>query len=234
MTKVALRLNGPRRPAADGIAAVMLALCLGAVAGVSREAPGLAGMAVVLGAGVLAWACARAAAPRAAANDNALLRSRNQPRHAIAGPQTIGERTMFGSGDTKDRTQAARRPNGGLSVIGADVTVTGNIATDGDLHIDGTVAGDIACGALVQGASSRIVGTVTAKAARLAGTIEGAVSVVALTIEKSARLRGDAAYRTLQIDTGAQVDGRMSHLVDGQAAAPDSPLRLVDASDAAG
>ena len=127
-----------------------------------------------------------------------------------------------------------RRRAAGLSVIGADVTVTGNIRTDGDLHVDGTVEGDIVCGSLVQGASSRIVGTVAAKTARLAGTIEGTVSAAALTVEKSAKLRGDASYQTVQIETGAQVDGRMTHLAAGQAAANDGPLRLIDASDAAG
>ena len=119
---------------------------------------------------------------------------------------------------------------GGLSVIGADVTVTGDIATDGDLHIDGTVEGDIRCGSLVQGASGRIKGTIHAKSARIAGTVEGEIAVTALTIDASARITGDSAYATLTIATGAKVDGRMSH---DAATTPDAPLRLVDKTDAA-
>lgn len=117
---------------------------------------------------------------------------------------------------------------GALSVIGAGVTVTGDIATDGDLHVDGVVAGDIACGTLVQGPQSRIAGTIRATTARLAGTVEGEVRVTALTLEPTARIHGDSSYETLSIAAGAQVDGRMAHIA---AAAPEPPLRLVDSSD---
>ena len=116
-------------------------------------------------------------------------------------------------------------------MIGADVTVKGDVATASDLHIDGNIEGDIDCGALVQGASSRIKGVVKAKSARLAGTIEGSVAVAALTIERTARISGDVSYETLAIDAGAQIDGQMTHR-GGIAAAPDTPLRLTDASDA--
>ena len=130
------------------------------------------------------------------------------------------------------RTRAEQRGTGGLSVIGTDVVVTGNIATTGDLHVDGTVEGDISCGSIVQGTSGRIVGTVTAATARLAGTVEGRVAAATLIVEKAAKLRGDAEYQTLQIENGAQVDGRMTHLSAEDRAANDAPLRLVDASDA--
>ena len=130
---------------------------------------------------------------------------------------------MFG-----DRKEPPRR--GGLSVIGGDVTVSGDIATDGDLHVDGRIDGDIACGSLIQGPAGHIVGTVTAKTARLAGAIEGAVNVDTLTIEASARIRGDCTYTTVTIETGAQLDGRMTHRGAGDTAEP--PLRLVDATDA--
>ena len=132
---------------------------------------------------------------------------------------------MFG-GNKQDQRRS------GLSVIGADVTVTGNITTDGDLHIDGMVIGDIACGSLIQGEAGRITGILTARDARLAGTLDGEVRVTALTIERTARLTGDSSYETLTIETGAHVDGRMNHR--GQVVAPEPPLRLVDATDAAG
>jgi len=41
--------------------------------------------------------------------------------------------------------------NAPFSVIGGDVTITGNIDATVDLHIDGKVNGDIKCAALVQG-----------------------------------------------------------------------------------
>lgn len=191
--------------------------------------PVIGGPLVALAVGAIGWATA-SPAPRApaCANDNAPRAGSPLPRrHARQAGQAPGATAMMGG------KRAEQRGTGGLSVIGAEVTVTGNIATRGDLHVDGTVEGDISCGSLVQGASGRIVGTVTATTARLAGTIEGRVAATTLIVEKAAKLRGDAEYQTLQIETGAQVDGRMTHRT-ADARSGEAPLRLVDASDAAG
>ena len=60
-----------------------------------------------------------------------------------------------------------------FSVIGADVTIKGNISASADLHIDGTIDGDITCANLVQGEKSSISGGVVAESARLAGRVAG-------------------------------------------------------------
>ncbi len=101
---------------------------------------------------------------------------------------------------------------GMFSVLGNDVTIVGNIHASADLHIDGKVEGDVRCGALVQGAESQIRGNVYAETARLAGTIEGAVSVRQLTVERAARITGDVEYETIAIENGAAIDGRLKHI----------------------
>lgn len=108
--------------------------------------------------------------------------------------------------------QAPGGKRGMFSVIGPDVTVTGNIAATADLHIDGRVDGDVNCSSLVQGTESRIQGSVKAETARLAGTIEGTVSVRQLTIERAARITGDVEYETIAIENGASIDGRLKHI----------------------
>lgn len=97
-----------------------------------------------------------------------------------------------------------------FSVIGADVTITGDIAASADLHIDGTVKGDIRCAALVQGEGSAIHGAVSAESARLAGKVTGSITARELVILKSARIEGDVHYDALTIEQGAQVDGRFA------------------------
>lgn len=101
---------------------------------------------------------------------------------------------------------------GMFSVLGPDVIITGNIVATADLHIDGRVEGDVDCGSLVQGTESRIVGLVKAETARLAGAIDGAVSVRQLTIERAARITGDVEYETISIENGASIDGRLKHV----------------------
>ena len=96
-------------------------------------------------------------------------------------------------------------------MLGPDVTITGNLKASADLHIDGRIEGDVDCGALVQGAESRIVGTVSAQEAKIGGTIEGKVSVRRLTVEQSAKIHGDVEYETIAIENGAHIDGRLKH-----------------------
>ncbi|WP_374131574.1 MULTISPECIES: polymer-forming cytoskeletal protein [unclassified Sphingomonas] len=99
-----------------------------------------------------------------------------------------------------------------FSVLGSDVIVTGNIMATADLHIDGRVDGDVNCGSLVQGTESRIAGNVRAETARLAGAIEGTVSVRQLTVERAARITGDVEYENIAIENGASIDGRLKHI----------------------
>jgi len=115
---------------------------------------------------------------------------------------------------------AERSPAGGprpvassatFSVIGADVVIKGNVSATADLHVDGTVQGDIACASLVQGESSRVEGAIEAETARLAGRVKGTISVRDLVILRSARIEGDVHYDTLTIEQGAEVEGRFAH-----------------------
>lgn len=126
-------------------------------------------------------------------------------------------------------TQNGKR--GVFSVLGADVTITGNIAASADLHIDGRVNGDVACANLVQGADSVIIGNVKADSARVAGTIEGVVAIRQLSVERSARITGDVEYENLSMENGATIDGRMKRTT-GTTARIET-VQLVASSDAA-
>jgi cytoskeletal protein CcmA (bactofilin family) len=118
--------------------------------------------------------------------------------------------------------------HGTFSVIGADVAVTGNVAADGDLHIDGRVNGDVRCATLVLGEGGRIEGNVDAAEARIAGAVDGAIRAGTLSIERSARISGDIAYDALDMAAGARVDGRLTHNAAG------GGLKLVASTDGAG
>ncbi|HEY6815788.1 MAG TPA: polymer-forming cytoskeletal protein [Croceibacterium sp.] len=97
-----------------------------------------------------------------------------------------------------------------FSVIGADVAIKGDIEASADLHVDGSVAGDLVCASLVQGESSLIEGAIKADSARLAGTVKGTITARDLVILKTARIEGDVHYEALTIEQGAQVDGKFA------------------------
>ena len=114
-----------------------------------------------------------------------------------------------------------------FSVIGADVTITGNINASADLHIDGTIEGDITCASLVQGEKSMISGVVTAATARLAGTVKGSITAKELVILKTARIEGDVHYDALTIEQGAEVDGRFApNARQAVKAVPSAPAQV--------
>ena len=110
-----------------------------------------------------------------------------------------------------------------FSVIGADVTIKGDISASADLHVDGRIEGDIACASLVQGETSEVHGQIEAQSARLAGRIVGSIHARELIILKSARVEGDVHYDALTIEQGAEVEGRLSHRAPNKPAAAAKP-----------
>tara|TARA_A100001391_G_scaffold199260_1_gene181973 strand:- start:1129 stop:1512 length:384 start_codon:yes stop_codon:yes gene_type:complete len=113
----------------------------------------------------------------------------------------------------------AGKGNSTFSVFGSDTAITGDIKASADLHIDGSVEGDISCSSLVQGETSTVKGAIEAESARLAGTIEGSIAARELVILKTAKITGDVFYDALTIEQGAQVEGRFAHR-DARAKAP--------------
>ena len=117
-----------------------------------------------------------------------------------------------------------------FSFVGPEMMVTGNIVTEGDLHIDGKVEGDVRCGALTLGESGEIRGNIIAGEARLGGLIDGAVEAGTVMLEPSARITGDILYETLSISSGADVEGRFKRRKgsgDGSSGARAESARLV-------
>ena len=111
-----------------------------------------------------------------------------------------------------EQRPAVRSGGGTLSFLGAEVTITGNIGGQGNLHIDGRVDGDVSCASLIIGNSGQVNGNITADDAKIAGTVTGTVAAKVLTIEASARITGDLSYDSVSVETGAQVDGRVKRL----------------------
>ncbi|WP_369026497.1 polymer-forming cytoskeletal protein [Qipengyuania sp. RANM35] len=101
--------------------------------------------------------------------------------------------------------------NSTFSVLGSDLSIKGDIKASADLHIDGSVEGDIACSSLVQGETSTVTGAIKAETARLAGTVNGSITARELVILKTAKINGDVFYDALTIEQGAQVEGRFAH-----------------------
>ena len=99
-----------------------------------------------------------------------------------------------------------------FSVIGADVTITGDVKASADLHVDGTIRGDLECASLVQGEDGVIEGGIVAETARLSGTVRGSIRARELSVQRSAVIDGDVEYEALTIEQGARVEGKLGQI----------------------
>ncbi len=115
------------------------------------------------------------------------------------------------------------------SIISDKTHLKGDVISEGIVHVDGQIEGDISCDELVIGIKGIVTGSVTAANVQLYGVLNGKVSADNLFIAKSAKLIGDATHNTIAIEPGAYIDGhcmRMGAPIPAEQAKPD--LMLVD------
>src|SRR5210317_707191 len=105
--------------------------------------------------------------------------------------QTVEAGNMFSKG-RKDRERKSRRKGKGpLTIISADLTVTGSLTSDGEVLIDGSVDGDVASARLSVSQNGRIVGMVSAGQALIRGCVDGEIRVQEVTLTGTAQVTGD-------------------------------------------
>lgn len=93
------------------------------------------------------------------------------------------------------------------SIIGPGLTVTGNLESDGDIQIEGTVEGDVRSQGVTVGQGATVKGSVYADAVQVAGTLEGKIEAKSVTISKSGHMIGDLIHESLEVQAGAYLDG---------------------------
>src|SRR5512140_1444227 len=107
-------------------------------------------------------------------------------------------------------------------LIGAGTTVEGNITFSGGLRVDGHVNGNVLAaegqsGTLVLSEQARIEGEIHVSHVVINGTVLGPVYALEyMELQAKADVRGDVYYRTLEIQLGAVVQGRMVYQPEGK------------------
>lgn len=106
------------------------------------------------------------------------------------------------------------------SLIGAGTAIDGNLSFSGGLRVDGEVNGNVIAASgkpstLVLSEHGRINGEINATHLVVNGVVEGPVRAVEyLELQGKAKVIGDIHYKTLEIQLGAIVEGRLIHLAD--------------------
>lgn len=120
---------------------------------------------------------------------------------------------MFKSGPSKPQNRID-------SLIGAGTRIEGNVHFTGGLRIDGEVDGNVLAvpgkpSTLVLSEHAQVKGEVTVTHLVVNGNVTGPVHVGEyLELQSKARVTGDVHYKTLEIQLGAIVEGRLIHLAE--------------------
>lgn len=100
------------------------------------------------------------------------------------------------------------------SVLSADLSITGNLKTTGDIVVEGVVDGDIRAHLLTVGETATIRGEVIADDIVINGRVIGRVRGLKVRLTSSARVEGDIIHKTIAIESGAHFEGSVQRQED--------------------
>jgi cytoskeletal protein CcmA (bactofilin family) len=94
------------------------------------------------------------------------------------------------------------------SIIGEDLTITGNVTSKGEIQVDGEIQGDIHCGSLLLGDKSQVMGGVIAEDIVVRGRVVGSIRGLRVTLQAQSHVEGDIFHQSLAIEQGAYFEGK--------------------------
>ncbi|MDP3744156.1 MAG: polymer-forming cytoskeletal protein [Methylotenera sp.] len=106
------------------------------------------------------------------------------------------------------------------TLIGADTRVEGDIHFSGGLRIDGAVLGAVnelsdSPSTLILSEHGRIEGAINASKVVINGTVLGPVKASQfIELQTKARITGDVTYNSLEMHTGAVIEGKLVYAAD--------------------
>ena len=113
-----------------------------------------------------------------------------------------------------------------ISTIGEDLTITGNVTSKGELHLNGRVQGDVQCVALVLGENAQLEGNVVAEDVTVGGRLIGSVRALRVMLQSTAHVEGSLFHKSLSLEQGTHFEGELR-----PSEAPLSSMPKVPAAD---
>ena len=107
--------------------------------------------------------------------------------------------------DTSDRAQNSSPVS--ISTIGEDLTITGNVTSKGELHLNGKVQGDVHCVALVLGENAQLEGNVVTEDVIVRGRLIGSVHALTVILQSTAHVEGNVFHKSLSLEKGTYFEG---------------------------
>ena len=104
------------------------------------------------------------------------------------------------------------KPSAEHSIIPADLKITGDLVSPGDIHVEGVIHGDITCRTLTLTGQPVIEGSVKAETVHVCGTFDGKIEAKKVSLTKAAKMVGEIYYEILEMEAGASFEGKLSRI----------------------
>ena len=131
---------------------------------------------------------------------------------------------MFSKTEDRDAAFSSGKGRGVPSIISPDLKITGDLISDGDIQLNGTLVGDIKSGSLTIGETAHVDGKIAAREIRISGQVHGEVTADDVTLTKSAKIYGDIIHENLAIESGADVEGHLRRQAPKLKAVPTASM----------
>ena len=97
---------------------------------------------------------------------------------------------------------------GDFSIIGENMSIKGDINSNGNIRIDGKIEGNITAKAkIILGPKSFVQGNINAKTADIEGSVNGILEISELlTLKSTATVQGETKVGSIAIEQGAKFD----------------------------
>ena len=117
---------------------------------------------------------------------------------------------MFNQKSKSETNDAPAPGSGAASIIAAGTTLKGDITSNGDIRIDGTLQGNIHCTAkVVIGAKGNVDGDISGQQADIMGKVTGTIKVKELLqLKGGSDVNGNLYASKLQIEPSANFNGQ--------------------------
>lgn len=120
---------------------------------------------------------------------------------------------MF-SKNERDKRSVSANSAGGVkaapSIISVNLHIIGNLSTDGEVQVDGSIEGDITSQSLTVGEKASISGEIFAEDVEIHGAVSGKIRAGNIRIAKTARVIGDIWHEVLSVESGAYIEGQLT------------------------
>jgi len=96
------------------------------------------------------------------------------------------------------------------SVISEGFTINGDIKSEGQLTVDGTIIGEISVDSLIVGVSGSVGGVINAKIINVKGSLSGKIHCHEIIVGGRSIVDGELTYSAITIQRGGLVKGNVN------------------------